>query len=113
MVPFLHLFDVLVRGDSMFKSINSQQETVTIYFEGKKLRVKSNHNVAAALLEAGISNFRETIVNNENRGPYCMMGLCFYCLINIDGADNQQSCIIEVSDGMKVKRQIINRDQTR
>jgi NADH dehydrogenase/NADH:ubiquinone oxidoreductase subunit G len=35
-----------------------------------------------------------------------MMGVCFDCLINIDGMDNQQSCMVKVSDGMKINRQI-------
>jgi hypothetical protein len=93
----------------MFRSINnSQDELITIYFEGRALSVSKDHNVATALLEAGISNFRKTALNNESRGPYCMMGVCFDCLININGIDNQQSCMIQVSGGMKIKRQIIN-----
>jgi predicted molibdopterin-dependent oxidoreductase YjgC len=92
----------------MFRSINNtQDELITIYFEGRALSVSTDHNVATALLEAGINNFRETTPNNESRGPYCMMGLCFDCLMNINGADNQQSCTIQVYDGMKIKRQII------
>ena len=93
----------------MFRSINNtQNESITIYFDGKALTVPKDRNVATALLEAGISNFRKTTLNNENRGPYCMMGVCFDCLINIDGMDNQQACMIKVIDGMKIKRQIIN-----
>lgn len=93
----------------MFRSINNNQGSlITIYFEGKTLNVSKDHNVATALLEAGINTFRETTLNNENRGPYCMMGLCFDCLININGLDNQQACTIRVSDGMKIRRQVIN-----
>ena len=93
----------------MFRSINNNLgELITIYFEGKALNVSKDHNVATALLEAGINNFRETTPNNESRGPYCMMGVCFDCLININDVDNQQSCMIKVSNGMKIKRQVIN-----
>jgi len=93
----------------MFKSINSNQgELITIYFEGKTLNVPKDYNVATALLWAGVCDFRETTLNNMKRGPYCMMGVCFDCLININGMDNQQSCTIQVSDGMKIKRQVIN-----
>jgi len=93
----------------MFRSINSNQgELITIYFENKALNVPKDYNVATALLWAGVSDFRKTTLNNESRGPYCVMGLCFDCLININGLDNQQSCTIQVSDGMKIKRQAIN-----
>ena len=93
----------------MFKSIdNKPVEMVTIYFEGRALTVRKDLNVASALLESGIINFRESPVGGSSRGPYCMMGVCFDCLINIDGRDNQQSCMVKVSDGMKISRQIIN-----
>ena len=39
------------------------------------------------------------------RGPYCMMGVCFDCLVEIDGRPNQQGCLVEVRAGMKVARQ--------
>jgi len=104
----LHLPALVQRG-LMFRSINNNQgELITIYFEGRALNVPKDHNVATALLEAGISSFRQTALNNESRGPYCMMGVCFDCLININGLDNQQSCTIQVSDGMKIRRQVIN-----
>jgi NADH dehydrogenase/NADH:ubiquinone oxidoreductase subunit G len=35
-----------------------------------------------------------------------MMGVCFECLVEIDGAPARQSCLIPVRDGMIVKRQI-------
>jgi predicted molibdopterin-dependent oxidoreductase YjgC len=35
-----------------------------------------------------------------------MMGVCFDCLVEIDGVANRQACMIEVRDGMRVKRQL-------
>ena len=72
------------------------------------LSVPQDYNVATALLTAGIIDFRKTATYKANRGPYCMMGACFDCLINIDGVDNQQSCMIQVRQGMIIKRQMIN-----
>jgi predicted molibdopterin-dependent oxidoreductase YjgC len=34
-----------------------------------------------------------------------MMGVCFDCLVEIDGVANRQACMIEVREGMQVKRQ--------
>jgi NADH dehydrogenase/NADH:ubiquinone oxidoreductase subunit G len=31
-----------------------------------------------------------------------MMGVCFDCLVEVDGRQNVQSCMVEVSDGMQV-----------
>jgi predicted molibdopterin-dependent oxidoreductase YjgC len=34
-----------------------------------------------------------------------MMGVCFDCLVVIDGRPNQQACMVTVRDGMRVERQ--------
>jgi predicted molibdopterin-dependent oxidoreductase YjgC len=34
-----------------------------------------------------------------------MMGVCFDCLMEIDGEANQQACMTTVRDGMRVARQ--------
>ena len=58
------------------------------------------------VLAAGFDSIRETPVEGCERGPYCMMGVCFDCLAEIDGAANQRSCMIEVQPGMRISRQI-------
>ncbi|MEO2044061.1 MAG: (2Fe-2S)-binding protein, partial [Nitrospinaceae bacterium] len=42
----------------------------------------------------------------EPRAAYCFMGICFECLLEINGQRNQQGCMIPVSDGMQIKRQL-------
>jgi hypothetical protein len=34
-----------------------------------------------------------------------MMGVCFECLAVVDGVTSQQTCLVEVKEGMKVERQ--------
>ena len=34
-----------------------------------------------------------------------MMGVCFECLVEIDGVPNRQSCLIPVREGMTVRSQ--------
>lgn len=90
----------------MFARIGSgDARMVTVNFEGRELRVRAGLTVAAALLEAGITHFRNTPVTGAPRGPYCMMGVCFDCLLVIDGMANQQSCMLEVREGMRIERQ--------
>ena len=78
---------------------------VIIHFEGREITVPVGTTVAAALLQAGEAEFRSTPVSGAARGPYCMMGVCFECLVEIDGAPNQQACMTPVRDGMRVRRQ--------
>lgn len=78
---------------------------VTISFEGAPLRARAGDSVAAALLGAGHLDLRETAVSGLPRGPFCMMGACFDCLVEIDGVPARQACLVPVADGMRVARQ--------
>ena len=78
---------------------------VRIEFEGQALLAQLGDTVAAALLAGNHWRFRTTPVSGAARGPFCMMGVCFDCLVEIDGVANRQACMTEVRDGMRVKRQ--------
>jgi len=78
---------------------------VTFEYEGDTLTARRGDSVAAALLAGNHATFRTTPVNDAARGPFCMMGVCFDCLVEIDGVANRQACMIEVRDGMRVARQ--------
>jgi hypothetical protein len=74
-------------------------------FDGRRLAVLGPRSVAAALLAAGVSRFRSTPVSGASRAPYCMMGVCFECLLEIDGISNRQACLVTVQPGMKIRSQ--------
>ena len=48
---------------------------------------------------------RTTPVSQSPRAPYCMMGVCFECLVEIDGQGSVQSCLTPVAAGMRIARQ--------
>ena len=79
--------------------------TVTLQFEGRSLTVPAGVSVAAALLLQGAEPFRTTPVSQSPRAPYCMMGVCFECLVEVDGKPGRQSCLTTVRDGMVIRRQ--------
>jgi hypothetical protein len=66
--------------------------------------------VAAALLALGRDTCRETAVSGSARGPYCMMGVCFDCLVVIDGVGNRQGCLVRLREGMVVQTQAGKRE---
>jgi predicted molibdopterin-dependent oxidoreductase YjgC len=45
------------------------------------------------------------VVEGRARGPYCMMGVCFDCLVVVDGVGSRQGCMTRVRDGMVVETQ--------
>lgn len=79
--------------------------TVSLRFEDRTLTVPAGISVAAALLAGGVRDFRSSVVGQAPRAPYCMMGVCFECLVEIDGVPARQSCLVPVRDGMQVRRQ--------
>lgn len=93
----------------MFKRIDRNSvrnaRDLTFIWEGTPLTGKAGDTVAAALLAAGISHTRLHPVTSEPRTAYCMMGVCFECLVTIDGVSNQQACQVRLADGMHVELQ--------
>jgi predicted molibdopterin-dependent oxidoreductase YjgC len=74
-------------------------------FEGQALEGRAGDSVAAALLAGGHAHTRDSAVSGAPRGPYCMMGVCFECLVEIDGVGNRQACLVPLGAGMAVRRQ--------
>ena len=89
----------------MFKKLRKSKKVVSIVFEGKKLHVEDGQTVAAALLSKGYFVFRDSKISFKPRSVFCMMGICFDCLMVIDGFRGQQSCLVQVKDGMEIKIQ--------
>jgi predicted molibdopterin-dependent oxidoreductase YjgC len=89
----------------MFRRIADPDATLSFTFDGRTLNAARGVSVAAALLQAGVRVFRHSVVGGEPRAPYCLMGVCFECLVTIDGVANRQSCLTEVLDGMVVESQ--------
>jgi predicted molibdopterin-dependent oxidoreductase YjgC len=94
-------------GKSKFDWTNplATVERVTVSFEGDSYEVPSGISVAAALLGHSDEHVCSSAAEGDKRAPYCLMGVCFECLVEIDGMKNRQACLEPVYDGMQVKRQ--------
>lgn len=57
--------------------------------------------VAAALLASGRWIFRLDQAGAA-RGPFCLMGACQECLVEIDGVPNRRACLLLVAPGMRI-----------
>jgi len=77
-----------------------------ITIDGVALEVPAQETLAAAMLQSGRLDLRTTTVTGTPRSAYCMMGVCFDCLVTIDDQPNQQACMTLVRPGMRVERQI-------
>lgn len=90
----------------MFKRLpEDKRQVVALTVDGRCIEARLGDSVAAALLAAGIAVFRTTPATGDPRGAYCMMGVCFDCLVSVDGIGSSQACLLGVRDGMKIETQ--------
>jgi len=90
----------------MFRKLHDPgPQAVTIFIDGRPVTAELGESVAAVLLRQQEGWSRTTPVSQSPRAPYCMMGVCFECLVEIDGQGSVQSCLTPVANGMRIARQ--------
>ena len=78
--------------------------TVTVELDGRPATAYAGETLAALLLAEGHIATRTT-AGGAPRGVFCGMGVCFDCLVVVDGVPNTRACMTWVRDGMRVERQ--------
>ena len=90
----------------MFRRLDSDTgEPVNVTINGQPVQVRRGETVAAAVLVQGLTYTRSTPVSGARRAPLCLMGVCFECLMVIDGRPNQRACMETVREGMRIECQ--------
>lgn len=74
-------------------------------FDGRPVRFDPGQTVGAALMAAGIRSWRTTRVHGRPRGLFCGIGICFDCLVTVDGRPNERACRIPAHSGLVVSTQ--------
>lgn len=75
---------------------------IRIYINNREALAYPGETVATALLAAGVSVFRRSH-GKAAHAPVCNMGVCFECLITIDGCRSIRSCMTRVSENMHIE----------
>lgn len=89
----------------MLKTRHESKDFVSVTIFGQARQVPKGISVAAAVMMTQDGATRTTPVTGAGRAPYCMVGVCFECLMDIDGVPNRQACMLTVSDGMTIEPQ--------
>ncbi len=82
-----------------------RDQRLKFFLNGQELYAYQGESVAAALLAEGQTVLRYTPRHGEPRGLFCGMGVCFDCVMTIDGRPNQQACLTLVNEGMRIEIQ--------
>lgn len=77
----------------------------TFSFAGKRIDAEQGQSIGAALLAAGYRSLRTTRRGGAPRGLFCGIGICFDCLVTVNGRPNQRACLTEARDGDEVQPQ--------
>lgn len=77
----------------------------TFAFDGRDLLFQPGQSVGAALVAAGVRSWRTTRRQGRPRGIFCGIGVCFDCLLMVDGRPNVRACLVTARDGMDVRSQ--------
>jgi predicted molibdopterin-dependent oxidoreductase YjgC len=80
-------------------------DQITLLVDGHEVTAYLGETVAGALMATAIRTFRETFRRKRPRGLYCGMGVCYDCLVVVDGRPNTRACMTYVADGMRVDLQ--------
>jgi hypothetical protein len=69
-----------------------------ITFAGREIPFEPGQTVAAALIAAGIRSWRTTRLEGAPRGLFCGIGVCYDCLVVINGQPAERACLVPARD---------------
>ena len=75
---------------------------ISLIVDGNRVPAYQGETIAAAMLASGFRTMRYTRRGHEPRSLYCGMGVCFECVVRIEGLASARSCMTPVVDGMKI-----------
>jgi predicted molibdopterin-dependent oxidoreductase YjgC len=81
----------------------SHGERVTIFVDNQPVEARLGETVASALLAQGLRILRRTDRHDAPRGLFCGMGVCYDCLVTIDGIGHCRACLSPVCANMRVE----------
>ncbi|GGS56925.1 hypothetical protein GCM10010156_14470 [Planobispora rosea] len=74
----------------------------TIETDGGTVPVVPGQTIGAALYGAGIRSWRATRSGGRPRGLFCGIGVCFDCLVTVNGVPSLRACLTEARPGDRV-----------
>jgi hypothetical protein len=80
-------------------------ERVTITVDGEPVVGAAGQTIAGVLIAAGRTAWRTTSFTGEPRGAFCGIGVCFDCVVTVNGDRDVRACLRRASDGDEVVAQ--------
>lgn len=72
---------------------------MNITVDGRTVPVENGQTIAAALHADGMRSWRTTRLGGRPRGLFCGIGVCFDCLVTVNGRASVRACLAPARDG--------------
>ena len=82
-----------------------REPAFTFTMDGAEIVAYPGETIAAALQAADVRILRITEKNASGRGVFCGMGVCFDCLVTVDGTPHLRACLTRAEAGARVVTQ--------
>lgn len=89
----------------MDEALLTSGTTVEIMIDDRAISAHEGEPLAAVFLRQDDVHTRISYPSVAPRAPFCMMGVCFECVVHVEGTGTVRSCQISVREGMRVARQ--------
>ncbi|GAA0703850.1 MULTISPECIES: (2Fe-2S)-binding protein [Streptomyces] len=76
-----------------------------VTFDGRAVEALPGRTVAAVLWAAGVTSWRTTRDGGRPRGVFCGIGVCFDCLVTVNGRPSQRACLVPARPGDVIRTQ--------
>lgn len=78
---------------------------IEFQFDGRPITAVPGQSIGAALIAAGQRSWRTTRFEEAPRGILCGIGICFDCLVTVNGRSSRRACLLQVQPGDVVSTQ--------
>jgi len=80
---------------------------IPIVLDGQPVDAHEGESIASAMWRSGVRTCRITRKTAQPRGYYCGMGVCFECVVHVEGEGDVRSCSAKVTENMDVSTRSI------
>jgi aerobic-type carbon monoxide dehydrogenase small subunit (CoxS/CutS family) len=83
--------------------MRSPEKNISFNFNGEEIMAVEGQSIAAAVFARGNKKLRTTRLKGEDRSIFCGIGVCWDCVVTVNGVINQRACLVQVTQGMVVQ----------
>ena len=81
---------------------NNSNGEISFTFNGDNYEGAPGQSIAAALMASGVRELRATRFHKEPRLVFCGIGVCFDCVVVVNGVANQRACLVEIAQNDEI-----------